>query len=561
MAKSSSSTAVIIRERVYIPLKLVNTNDVKEHYTRKMYEDKNCAKCEYMQDRHSYLCDTCESYKGTIKLYNLKTKKGVNYIGIPVGDKKNFERKTGLLRSEIKFKDMRTRSPFTVKFKQLIEPRDYQQVVIDEFLKKKYGLIKAPPRTGKTFMMLHIAIKLGQRAVLIANQHEYLTQFLDHIHGNEEEGIPKCTNLPEVEKKLGKKLYGFPKTDADFENFQFFVVTYQQFISEKNGKNRFKKLCPNVGTLMVDEVDKGNSSEFARIIGKFPTLYKFGVTGTVERKDKRHFIIKNLIGPVVAESSREALTPTVVLHRTEFKTTRKYAGKAGWVYANQAIAKDKKRNAMIVDWVMRDLKNGHNIVIPVVFKKHALELQTLINKEWQERRNTNKKICALFVGGGGKKNKELRKQILSDAKANRIRVTVGIRSILQRGLNVPSWSCIYEVAPISNEPNLRQETKRVCTPMEGKRDPLIRLFVDMELGQSIGCARNTIGHMKGFKYTFKKSDKQRELMYEILGDKHRRQEEAEYGANSDDAQFRPTKSLFDKPVRGEVNQRTAIKRL
>lgn len=556
----SDKNTIVIRERAYIPLKLVNANDVKDHYTTKMYEDKNCAKCEHMQDRHSYLCDTCENYKGTIKLFNTKSRGGVNYIGLPIGDKKNFERKTGLDFSKFKIKDRRVKAPFTVKFKQLIEPRDYQWPVIKAFLKKKYGLIKAPPRTGKTFMMLHIAIQLGQRAVLLANQHEYLTQFLDHIHGNEEEGIPKCTNLQEIEKKLGKKLYGFPKTDEDFENFQFFVMTYQQFLSEKNGKNRFKKISPEVGTLMIDEVDKANSPLFAKTIGRFPTMYKFGVTGTVERKDKLHFVIKNILGPVVAESTREALTPTVILHKTDFVSKRKYQGKAGWVYAMQALSGDKKRNKLIVDWVMKDLKNGHNLVLPVMFKKHAAELQHLINKEYQEVFNTNKKICALFIGGGGNKNKDLRKQILSDAKTNKVRVTVGIRSILQRGLNVPSWSVIYEFMPISNEPNLRQETKRVCTPMEGKRDPLIRLFVDMELGQSIGCARNTIKHMKGFKYHFKKTDTQRALQYEILGDAHRKELEAEWDAGGDEKQFAVTKSLFDK-LPPQPQTKKAVKRL
>lgn len=558
----ASKNAIIIRDRAYIPLKLINPNEVAEKYTTQLYEDKNCAKCEHMPERHSYLCDTCENYKGTVKLYKKVTKKGIGYMGLPIGDKKNFQKKTGIDFSEAKIIDKRVRAPFTVKFKQLIEPRDYQAVVIKKFMKKKYGLIKAPPRTGKTFMMLHIAIALGQRAVLLANQHEYLTQFLDHIHGNEEEGIPKCTNLPEVEKKVGRKLYGFPKKDEDFENFQFFVMTYQQFISEKNGKNRFKKLAPHVGTLMIDEVDKANSEQFAHVIGKFPCMYKFGVTGTVERKDKRHFIVRNLLGPVVAESTREALTPTVIIHKTEFKPKGKYQGKAGWVRANQALANDKARNQLIVDWVMKDLKNGHNIVLPVMFKKHATELQHMINKEYQKVFDTTKNICALFVGGGGNKNKELRKQILSDAKSNKIRVTVGIRSILQRGLNVPTWSAIYEVVPISNEPNLRQETKRVCTPMEGKRDPIIRLFVDMDLGQSIGCARATIRHMKGFKYKFKKNEKQFALQYQILGDRNRQELEQEWGFGDDNGGggFEATKSIFDV-FEQHAPKRQVVKRL
>lgn len=557
----ADKTSIVIRDRAYIPIKLLNTREVKDHYTTRMYEDKACIKCEHMPERHMYLCDTCENYKGTVKLYSMLQKNGVNYIGLPIGDKKNFKRVTGLDFSEMKIKDRRVRAPFTVKFKMLIDPRDYQAPVVAKFLTKKYGLIEAPPRTGKTFMMLYIAYKLGQRMVLLANQHEFLEQFLDHIRGNEAEGIPKCTNLPEREKKLGRKLFGFPKKDEDFENFQFFVMTYQQFLSEKKGKNRFKKIARNVGTMAVDEVHKGNSHEFATVISRFPSLYKFGVTATVERKDKRHFIIKNLLGPVVAKSSREALTPTVILHKTEFVPKRTYTGRAGWVYANQALAGDKKRNQMIVDWVMKDLKNGHNLVIPVVFKKHALDLQEMINREYQKVFNTNKKICAVFTGGGGDKQKVVRKQILSDAKANKIRVIVGIRSMLSHGLNVPSWSCIYECMPISNEPNLKQETKRVCTPMEGKRDPIIRLFVDMDLGISIGCARNSIKHMKGFKYHFKKTDKQREFMYEILGDAHRKEAEADYAEAGDDKQFATTKSLFDKPVRGNKVEATRAKRL
>lgn len=238
--------------------------------------------------------------------------------------------------------------------------------------------------------------------------------------------------------------------------------------------------------------------------------------------------------------------------RTEFQPKRTYTGKAGYVYANQAMASDKKRIKLIVEWVMKDLKNGHNIVIPVMFKKQAADMVQKINEEYAKEFNTTKKIAAPFVGGTTKAAQAARDKVLVDAKANVVRVTVGIRSILQRGLNVPAWSAIYEIVPISNEPNLQQETKRVCTPMEGKRDPIVRLFVDLALGLSIGCARNSIKHMQNLKYHFKKSDKQRILMYEILGDKSG---ERDTGGNNDYAEREdrsniPTRSLFDKAVTG-----------
>lgn len=249
----TNKNAVIIRERVYIPTHLVDTKFVKSNYVTRMYEDRACAKCAHFADRHSYLCDECPAYLGKVVLHAPKMVKGVSYIGIPVGDKLNFERKTGLLFSETEFIDRRVTAPFAFKIKFLASLRDYQTPVVEQFLAKKYGLLEAPPRTGKTLMALYICLKLGQRTLMLANQHEFLTQFIDHIQGNEAEEIPKCTNLPELQSKAGKKLYGFPKTDADFENFQFFTMTYQQFLSEQRGLDRFRKIAKQVGTIFIDE--------------------------------------------------------------------------------------------------------------------------------------------------------------------------------------------------------------------------------------------------------------------------------------------------------------------
>ena len=73
-------------------------------------------------------------------------------------------------------------------------------------------------------------------------------------------------------------------------------------------------------------------------------------------------------------------------------------------------------------------------------------------------------------------------------KNSKIKVVVAMRSMLT-GLNIPRWSAIYTQAPISNEPNYTQEVFRVCTPMEGKRTPVIRYFFDENISISHGCLR------------------------------------------------------------------------
>lgn len=530
---TSKAKTIFIRDKVYVPVTHLDLDSVREHYTLRLYEEQACLKCPYLEDRHSYLCDTCEGFKGATKTYRRKEVRGTNYIGLPIGDKRNFTKVTGLSFSDFVVKDLRVLAPFQHKIKFTASLRDYQEPLTESFLRKKYGLIEAPPRTGKTLVMLYLCLELGQRTLILADQHEFLRQFEYHITGHAKSGTPKCTNLPELEQKLGKKLYGYPKTDEDFDNFQFFIMPYQQFLSEKQGRDRFRKVSPNIGTIAVDEVHSAAATEFSKVVAKFPSRYKFGVTATVTRKDGKHAVIKHILGPVVARSSREALLPIVYVHETEFVPKAKYAsGRSSWVYAMQALAKDKKRNRMIVDQVMRDLDMGHNIVIPVMFKNHVFELQRLINERWEDI------ICETFTGGGGDAMKLKREKILNAVKRSKVRVVVGIRRMLQRGLNVPQWSAIYEVAPISNKPNLMQETSRIRTPLEGKSQPIIRLFIDPNLGQSLGCGRNTIHHMQDFKYAFSDKKDQRRLVKTILSTGRRR------GNDHDDvdAQFKPVKA-------------------
>lgn len=474
---------IIVTNKVYIPEAFVDPYDAEKHYTKRFYEDSACAKCEFLVERHSSSCESCSAYKGRVVAFNKKRFKGKLYYGFPIGDRKRIEKRIGISYDDFKVVDKRTKPKFDYPIKFTLELRDHQVELTDTFIKKgAYGFMVAPPRSGKTAAMLYLAVKLGLKVLVIASQHEYLQQYIWHIEGNEPEGIPKCTNLPELQAKHKKKLYGFPKTDEDFETMQIMCMTYQSFLSKK-GKERLKKVSENVGFLQIDEAHQGSAKEFSTVVGNIPTRYKCAATGTPDRKDKKDWVMRMLVGPVISRITIDSLQPVLHIHNTGITPKKNYTL---WVYAMQFLAKNEKRNEMIVDYVMRDLKKGHSIIIPVTFKNHVKTLVDMINKR------AGKIIAEPYQGGTGK-NKELRRETLTSVKQGKTKVIVGIRRLVQLGLNVKQWSCMYYISPMNNKPNATQEFSRILTPLEGKNTPIVRIFYD-EMGQSKGCARNTLNH-------------------------------------------------------------------
>lgn len=489
------STKIVLRDSIYIPITEVSDEDVAKHYVKHFYDERICKPCPERKQRFSDACANCElgGHLGTTNLVKKKIIGGVHYYGVPIGDRLNVEHKLGIDFDEYKIVDKRVVKPLNPRIKFLSPLRDYQIKIEKDWIKSKHGIIKAPPRSGKTITSLSICIKLGQRFIIVADQKDFLDNF--------KEELEQHSNILQVQEKAGKPIYGFLKKKEDFENFQIGFATYQSFISDKNGKQKLKWLSENFGTLWIDEIHKGNAEQFSQFINKVPCKFKGGCTATPERKDGKHIILEDLVGPVVAEATVDSLVPMLSLHLTGIHPKNKNAytrGPAAWTNANKFIAGHKERNKLLLDGILTDLKRGRSIVMAVMFTDQVKLIVDMVNHA------VGKNIAVGFVGGGGEKNKKLRKQIIDDARSGKVRVVVGIRKLMQLGLNVPRWDTLYLIAPISNEPNWLQESRRICTPMEGKNKPIIRVFVETEMPIPFGCFKNTLKHSLSFGYKLSK---------------------------------------------------------
>lgn len=472
---------IFIKDRVYVPVdNIPNLDKVDKLFVKEIFNDEKCSVCEYQPERPNDTCETCPGYMGSFKLYNERTMKSVDYIGFPRGNLPLIKKVVPDI-AELKKKDLRTATPFKHKIKFVGTLRPHQVEALEALTSKGSGFLIAPPRSGKTVVGTALAVSLGMKTLILASQNDFLDQFYETIMGSPK--LDAMTNIPDLEGKKNKKICGICNSVADFKKFDIALATYQTFATEL-GMERFKEVKDLFGVIIIDEAHRSNAKVFARVVNGFSAKYKFGLTATHARKDKMEIISSFVLGPIRHTTKIETLRPRVEFIETGTNTSYDYKN---WVYAMRFLEKFPGRNEMIVKHVIADLKKGHNIVIPVMYRSHVTTLVNMINSAW------GKKIAEEFVGGGTKLNKIKRRETILRARGDvgkmpKTRVVVGIRSIIQEGINIPSWSCLYNVMPIANPPKYHQETSRILTPLEGKQQPLIKHFIDL-MPQSRGCAR------------------------------------------------------------------------
>lgn len=472
------SSKAILSNKLYLPEDTVNVEELKKKWEKIAFEEKICARCDSRVDRPTQLCLVpCQGFLGRFRFWSRKTfdDSDFDYIGIP---------RTAVSSYNKPFDDRRARIPLKHDLRIVSTLWSHQAEAVQQVLinskfdanKGTYvstnknfstnGILVAPARTGKTVIVLSLVVSFGQRALILAHQKDLLMQFMEDIN--------KHTNFPEGSYGICSKLTDFQDPEKDI-----CLATYQQLISDA-GREKLEQIKDLFGSVFVDESHRSAANCYSKTISAFSALNIVGCTATACRKDQLEFVTRLLVGPVIASVAAESMVPDVHVHITGCAPAYEYQTFLAYL---RFLERDEDRTDLILKFVDWDLQNGRFILIPVV---HLSHVETLIH-----RINTEHGI-GTAVGFTGKSD---RKKVIEDARAKKHRVTIGIRSLISTGVNVPSWDTLYEICPISNTPLLTQELSRVLTKMENKPTPLIRFFVDVKKGENTGislaCFKNS----------------------------------------------------------------------
>lgn len=240
----------------------------------------------------------------------------------------------------------------------------YQQPVVQAIAVRQGGTLVAMPGSGKTIMGLALAAYWQQPTLWLVSTLE--------LRRVAEEKARILFNLPD-------EAFGFI---GDGEGRMGTHLTIGMVQTLTQSAYWMEQLKLRIGTIIIDEAHHSPSNSFQTIINHFPAAYRLGLSATPNRTDGLGPMMVAILGPRVVLPKRLLLAqgritiPTVYMLGTTFQSRDPH-----WAAMEKSRARDRTRNRLIMQLILRGAQQGRKILVLVERRDHALLLaQALIAK-------------------------------------------------------------------------------------------------------------------------------------------------------------------------------------
>ncbi len=356
-----------------------------------------------------------------------------NIIAIP-------QTRTDLLSEDVDIIDKRINLP--IEYPKPLYPLYDNQL---EVYNKVDGncIINAEPGWGKTFTALHVAHKLGQKALIIVHTLFLRDQWQQSIN-----------NLFGVDCGL--------ISSGHYDTTKFITVANIQSL-----RKHISKLSKLFGLVIVDEAHHISAPIFTETLVTFHSLYKIGLSGTLQRKDGKHILFKDSFGDNVIKSKGNTMTPSVKLIRTKFKTE----DGLGWADRLTSLLGNAEYKQYIANLAIAHVQMGHCVLVLGDRTDFVDSLKDMIGEE-----------CVAVTG----KTKD-REDIVDSIMRGDYNCVSASTRIFSEGISVNRLSAVILANPINNDSLLEQIIGRIQRFHDGKLNPLI---VDIQLSGYADAKQN-----------------------------------------------------------------------
>ena len=344
-----------------------------------------------------------------------------------------------------RIKDKDLEKPFALQDSYNLYP--FQQDIVKQIeahlnSEEASCILKAPPRTGKSYMLPAIVKHFNKRVLILVDRTNLVEQMFNEFTQNTKEGDIQILT-----------------TDTD----RVADVNISTLQLLNRNKRLLDMLVNEISFIIVDEVHLISVGALTNVFLKFPSYYRLGLSATPTRSDGLTPVLYDHFSLNVVESDNPNNLPIyhiLVQHPSVVYYASMYDANKAWkdLFLSSAVLNDTFKLSVLLK---REKKRNILIYSTIVEQQETYKL--LLESEG-------------FTAGviNGQTKKAVRTQYLKDFKEGRLDFLIsGV--ILQKGITLPNLDTIINVANHTKE-SFEQMVGRVRSLDPNKKDPIIFHF-------------------------------------------------------------------------------------
>lgn len=321
-------------------------------------------------------------------------------------------------------------------------------------------LIEAPTGWGKTFVGISLAMMIQRPVLIVVTKEDLMYSWRKML-----------MNSPTAESEPGMGLpasmIGHLQADvSDWKGKRFVIGMVHSLVK----KDKYpSEMWRYFGMGIFDEVHRLGADTFQEVCNLLPAKHRLGLSATPDRSDGKDRVFQSHIGPVLVKGNTIPMKPKILIKQTGWKIPEGMHYSPGqMVTTHKAMARNKMRNAMIIEFVLKAKAAGRTVVImTALVEDHVKPLFHL--------------LCAAGISGDeigmyigqNTNNKVKAKAALDLAKTKQI--VLATYTMTKEGTDVPQWDTLVLATPLSD---VKQAIGRVMRSKKGKKQPVILDLVD-----------------------------------------------------------------------------------
>ncbi len=326
--------------------------------------------------------------------------------------------------------------------------RNHQDKVIETVSKKDFGVIVAPPGSGKTVMGLKIISEKKQPALIVVHRKQLLEQWQERVLSFL--GIPKYEIgiVGQGKAKIGKHVT---------------IATIQSL------PKQIEQIQNHFGIILVDECHHIPAETFRNTIEKLNTFYLYGLTATPFRKYNDDKLIFAFIGDVISETASNEIEnfkhAKIVVRNTNLDVP--FNSKTdSFETLSKILVHDSERNKLILNDIKNELSKGTRIAIITERKEHIDTLYLFLKQSHE---------IVMLSGDDSETNRKSKWQTLQQGNFQ-VLITTG--QYFGEGSDLSNINSLFLVYPFSFKGKLIQYIGRV---QRSEINPTIYDYRDLKI--------------------------------------------------------------------------------